>query len=257
MNGSVIGRSFKALNFFLALISRFWLLTSITFGSSAKREVDSHTLPAMQSTSLSPPPSLNGTNKGISGSASPLNQIADDAPKRKHIMTPTELQALQLQKLLANPDKEVKIPQPAREKELRAPRETIKNVSGSSAGAGSGEFHVYKHARRREYERIKLMEDKAKKEKEKEEYEARQKMLQEQVSAKTNKNRAKRDKKKLAKMAAKGDVSKKEGADVTNDVNGQGSGDEDSGISKRRRINAEGTEQIVFRKKDDDDSDEE
>lgn len=55
------------------------------------------------------------------------------------------------------------VPGPAREKTLRAPREMMKNVQGSSAGAGSGEFHVYKQNRRREYERLKLMDEKAKK----------------------------------------------------------------------------------------------
>jgi hypothetical protein len=215
----------------------------------------SHSLPAMPSTSLSPPPSeLNGVSRGISDSASP-NNIVDSSTeqlKRKHNLTATELQALQLQKLLANPDREVKIPRPAKEKELRAPRETIKNVSGSSAGAGSGEFHVYKHSRRREYERIKLMEDKDRKEKEKEAYEAKQKTLEEQVSAKTNKNRAKREKKKEAKLAAKGINSKKDAVDQINSQEKE-DGDDDQG-AKRKRINAEGTAQIVFRKKDDEES---
>lgn len=52
------------------------------------------------------------------------------------------------------------LPEPVREKTLRAPHEMMKNVQGSAAGAGSGEFHVYKASRRREYERVKLMEDK-------------------------------------------------------------------------------------------------
>jgi hypothetical protein len=40
----------------------------------------------------------------------------------------------------------------------RTPKDTLKNISGSSAAAGSGEFHIYKHSRRREYERVKAME---------------------------------------------------------------------------------------------------
>lgn len=86
-----------------------------------------------------------------------------DSNKKRHNLTPAEKQALAVQKLMANADREVRLPGPSKEKHLRAPREMMKNVSGSSAGAGSGEFHVYKHSRRREYERIKLMEDKAKK----------------------------------------------------------------------------------------------
>lgn len=219
----------------------------------------SGTLPAMPSISLSPPPSaLTGANREASGSASPNHIIGSttEQPKRKHNLTATELQALQLQKLLANPDREVKIPKPAKEKELRAPRETIKNVSGSSAGAGSGEFHVYKHSRRREYERIKLMEEKDRKEKEREAYEAKQRALEEQVSAKTNKNRAKRDKKKQAKLAAKGINVKDDAAEDRGSGQNEEDADEEQG-QKRKRINAEGTAQIVFRKKDDEDSGEE
>lgn len=68
--------------------------------------------------------------------------------------------SLQLERLLANPDKEYKIPvnQP---KTLRPPKEMPKNVTGSSSAAGSGEFHVYKHSRRREFERLKIMEEQA------------------------------------------------------------------------------------------------
>lgn len=83
------------------------------------------------------------------------------APKSTHHLTPAERQAQAVERLLADPTKEIKLPSGPKEKTLRAPRETMKNVSGSSAGAGSGEFHVYKHARRREYERIKLMEEQA------------------------------------------------------------------------------------------------
>lgn len=93
--------------------------------------------------------------------------IAEAGPwttKHRSQMTPAELQASSLSKLMADPAKEVKIPAaPTTEKTLRPPREMMKNVSGSSAGAGSGDFHVYKHARRREYERIKLMESADKK----------------------------------------------------------------------------------------------
>lgn len=58
-------------------------------------------------------------------------------------MTPAEQQAAALAKLLKNPDKPIVIPDRPREgasKTLRAPREMMKNVQGSSAGAGSGEF---------------------------------------------------------------------------------------------------------------------
>ena len=90
------------------------------------------------------------------GSASP----APGAGPR-HALSAVEKQRAQLDRLLKNPEKPAYVPPPPKEKTLRAPREMMKNVQGSSAGAGSGEFHVYKASRRREYERLKMMEDEA------------------------------------------------------------------------------------------------
>lgn len=74
-----------------------------------------------------------------SGSTTPR---PPSATKLARNATPAEQQAAALQRLLAKPDREIKIP--ARKegvtKTLRAPREMMKNVQGSSAGAGSGEF---------------------------------------------------------------------------------------------------------------------
>lgn len=80
-------------------------------------------------------------------------------PDRKGKLSAHERQAQALSKLLANPDKEVHIPSGPKERTIRAPRDVMKNVTGSSAGAGSGEFHVYKQQRRREFERIQIMEE--------------------------------------------------------------------------------------------------
>lgn len=64
-------------------------------------------------------------------------------PKLSRSATPAERQAAALNRLLAHPDREVRIPQRPQEgatKTLRAPRDMMKNVQGSSAGADSGEF---------------------------------------------------------------------------------------------------------------------
>ena len=82
---------------------------------------------------------------------------------KRHAATPLDKQRAQLDKLLKDPSKPAYIPPPPKEKTIRAAREMMKNVQGSSAGAGSGEFHVYKASRRREYERLKLMEDESQK----------------------------------------------------------------------------------------------
>jgi Protein of unknown function (DUF1168) len=80
-------------------------------------------------------------------------------PVNRHALTAVEKQRSQLDKLLKDPTKPAYVPSPPKEKTIRAAREMMKNVQGSSAGAGSGEFHVYKASRRREYERLKLLEE--------------------------------------------------------------------------------------------------
>lgn len=163
---------------------------------------------------------------------------------KRNRLTAHEQQAAKLEKLLANPDKPISLPQQQQhEKQLRPPREIMKNVSGSSAGAGSGEFHVYKHSRRREYERIKLMEEAAEKEKQEKEYQNRQKEVQLSIEQKTNKNRAKRDKKKAARNAAKSlnrTTGKIESDEAIKEIN------EENQDGKRRRLNAQGASNVIF-----------
>ncbi|KAG8681632.1 hypothetical protein FRC09_017348 [Ceratobasidium sp. 395] len=165
------------------------------------------------------------------------------APKRQ---TAADLQKQQLEKLMKDPTKAVHIPAPPKEKTIRAAREMMKNVQGSSAGAGSGEFHVYKQSRRREYERIKIMEDASKKEQEIAEFEQRKREREEQSEAKTAKNRAKRQKKKNRAMGKAGQANA-EATSIGEDP------------TKRRRLAADGAS-IVFRRpadaSDEDDEDE-
>ena len=96
-------------------------------------------------------------------SASPVPSGSGTPTGNRHAATAVEKQKAQLEKLLKDPAKPAYIPAPPKEKTIRAPREMMKNVQGSSAGAGSGEFHVYKASRRREYERLKLMEEETQK----------------------------------------------------------------------------------------------
>ncbi|WWC73773.1 uncharacterized protein I206_107745 [Kwoniella pini CBS 10737] len=145
------------------------------------------------------------------GSLSPLQRQAslspertDAGPSKKPRNTVADQQRRQVEKLLSNPEREIQINVGTKEKTLRAPREMMKNVQGSSAGAGSGEFHVYKQSRRREYERLKMMNDKAHAEEEQAAFQARQAERDAMADAKTAKNRAKRQKRKQGK---KGDSS--------------------------------------------------
>lgn len=182
--------------------------------------------------SATPPPASNAEQ----------SQSGEAGPRKKQ--TAVDLQKQQLERLMKDPTKPVNLPAPPKEKTIRAPREMMKNVQGSSAGAGSGEFHVYKQSRRREYERLKIMEEASKKEQEAAEFEQKKREREEQNEAKTAKNRARRQKKKNRAM----------GKGTQADANGGASEDP----TKRRRLAADGAD-VVFRRPGDssDDDDEE
>ncbi|KAI7893511.1 uncharacterized protein EV154DRAFT_144933 [Mucor mucedo] len=133
-------------------------------------------------------------------------QDIDSLPrKNKHILTPLELQQEKLEKLFEKIDKPVFIPEPPKERNtLQAPKDFIRNVSGSSAGAGSGDFHVYRAQRRREYARMKNMDDQEFKEKDEREYSEKLARLREADEERTAKKRAKRQKRNK-----KADIEKK------------------------------------------------
>ncbi|WWC95752.1 hypothetical protein V866_002618 [Kwoniella sp. B9012] len=160
--------------------------------------------------SLSPPPRQPSLSPD-------RNRDRDEAgPSKRPRNNVLDQQRRQVEKLLANPDREININVGTKEKTLRAPREMMKNVQGSSAGAGSGEFHVYKQSRRREYERLKIMNDKARAEEEHAAFLARQAERDALADAKTAKNRAKRQKRKQGRKGESGgsatpDIPQQEG----------------------------------------------
>ena len=86
----------------------------------------------------------------------------DTAPIR-YAISAVDKQRQQLDRLFKHPEKPVFIPPPPEQKTIRPPRDTMKNVQGSTAGAGSGEFHVYKAGRRREYERLAMLQEESRK----------------------------------------------------------------------------------------------
>uniref|UniRef100_V5EP03 DUF1168-domain-containing protein n=2 Tax=Kalmanozyma brasiliensis (strain GHG001) TaxID=1365824 RepID=V5EP03_KALBG len=177
-----------------------------------------------------------------------------DSSARKGKLSPHERQAQAISKLLANPDKEIRIPDGPKEKSIRPPRDVMKNVTGSSAGAGSGEFHVYKQQRRRENERIQLMEEQNLKLTEQEEFERKRAQIQEKDEAKTDKNRAKREKKKLAAMKAQAALKGKDPSKVTTTAS---SADRSNGEpeAKKQRLHNEAVHRVEFKPKDDSNDD--
>ncbi|KAL0577321.1 hypothetical protein V5O48_004677 [Marasmius crinis-equi] len=195
------------------------------------------------------------------GTPDPDKDASASRPANRHVLTAVEKQRAQLDRLLKDPSKVAYVPPPPKEKSIRAAREMMKNVQGSSAGAGSGEFHVYKASRRREYERLNLLEEQSRKlvfaippltdlqETETAEFERRRKEAEENAEAKTAKNRAKRQKKKDRSKAAKSESKTGEGG--TSEV-GNGSANE-APLKKRRLVNGR---ELIFKRQDGEDEEE-
>lgn len=123
-------------------------------------------------------------------------------PVKRRAVTPLSEQASQIEHLFRDPNKEIKIPDPSKQRtaaSLAPPPEIVANVQGSSAGAGSGEFHVYKASRRREYERLRLMQSEVEKEREDKEWEQKREEARRRDEEKTEKNRKRREKRNAAK----------------------------------------------------------
>ncbi len=91
-----------------------------------------------------------------------MSSSEDESVKTsKRAKTIIDDQRIKLEKLMANPDKEVYIPE--LKTDVSKPRaffthEFVRNVMGASAGAGSGEFDIYRGCRRRELIRQEFLE---------------------------------------------------------------------------------------------------
>ncbi len=82
------------------------------------------------------------------------------------------------------------------EKKVRVRAEVVTNIQGSTAGAGSGEFDLYRAARRREQVRLETLATKERSEVEAEIFALQKNKNKREAEDRTDKNRAKRLKKK-------------------------------------------------------------
>jgi hypothetical protein len=107
-------------------------------------------------------------------------------------MSLKSIQKSQVEKLMAEPDKPVEIPEKKEEWKPPEPPEFKRFYMGSSAGAGSEVFHVYRHLRRYEMIRQQHINETAEKEDKDTEFQQRLAQKRAEDEARTSKKRAKR-----------------------------------------------------------------
>ncbi|KAJ1835484.1 PRKR-interacting protein 1 [Coemansia sp. RSA 2706] len=112
-------------------------------------------------------------------------------------------QRSQIDYLMRNIDKPIKLPTVSEKPLLKPPPEIVLNVRGSSAGAGSSDFSIYRDLRRKENMRVKLMETEAAKDSANDAFTQEIESLKRKDEEKTAKNRAKRQKRKSKAKGAK------------------------------------------------------
>merc|ERR1719431_1172440 len=77
----------------------------------------------------------------------------------KKVKSYTDVMRMKLDKLMANPEKPIHLPNTKRvDKDINKAAEFNHNIMGSSAGAGSGEFHLYRKMRRNDVERQTVLQ---------------------------------------------------------------------------------------------------
>jgi len=120
--------------------------------------------------------------------------------KKFHVIKSySDIQRLKLEKLMANPDKPVRIPARPVDHEVNRAAEFNHNVMGSSAGAGSGEFHLYRQMRRKEQSRVKQLAYRKKRDELDAEFQHKLQENDKTAAERTEKKRLKRIKKKEKK----------------------------------------------------------
>jgi len=150
-----------------------------------------------------------------------VSEEEDDEKKEKKefhvIKSYSDIQRIKLDKLMANPDKPVRIPERPVDREINRAAEFNHNVMGSSAGAGSGEFHLYRQMRRKEKNRVAQLHYRKKRDELDDEFKQKLEENEKAAADKTEKKRLKRNKKKQAKKQKKETVVEKDSSESDSD----------------------------------------
>ena len=114
----------------------------------------------------------------------------------RKIKSYTDIMKMKVDKLMANPDKPVFIPERPKDRDVNKAQEFNHNIMGSSAGAGSGEFHLYRQMRRKEANRQAILGYRKRRDDANAEFHGLLEENEKAAAEKTAKKREKRQKKK-------------------------------------------------------------
>merc|ERR1712192_340195 len=144
----------------------------------------------------------------------------------------SDVMKMKLDKMMANPDKPVNIPNyHKKEKDINKAPEFNHNIMGSSAGAGSGEFHLYRKMRRKEQDREEVLSHRRHRDDANVAFQEKLKDNQTEAEEKTAKKRLKRQKEKARKKQLKKEGGQKKDSSGSEDA----SDDEEAGSSAEKQ----------------------
>merc|ERR1719400_978943 len=138
----------------------------------------------------------------------------------KKIKSYSDVMKMKLDKMMANPDKPVNIPNyHKKEKDINKAPEFNHNIMGSSAGAGSGEFHLYRKMRRKEQDREEVLSHRRHRDDANVAFQEKLKDNETEAEERTAKKRLKRQKEKARKKQLKKQKKESSGSEDTSDDN--------------------------------------
>ncbi|CAD5229173.1 unnamed protein product [Bursaphelenchus okinawaensis] len=143
----------------------------------------------------------------------PIEDVEGDEERRAK--DGYDLARIRLNRLLANPDKAVVIPERKEATKPKPPPDFVRNVVGSSAAAGSAEFHIYRNNRRKEMNRLNYLEQEYQEKKKDEEFEELVRERRQAEEERTEKNRKKRQKRKQRIQELRKQKKKKRDSDAS------------------------------------------
>merc|ERR1719400_1495491 len=156
----------------------------------------------------------------------------------KKIKSYSDVMKMKLDKMMANPDKPVNIPNyHKKEKDINKAPEFNHNIMGSSAGAGSGEFHLYRKMRRKEQEREEVLSHRRHRDDANIAFQEKLKDNETEAEERTAKKRLKRQKEKARKKQLK-----KQGGQKKDSSDSERTSDEEEGGSTEKKCGDESSE---------------